>query len=797
MRFSEFWLREYVNPPVSTDQLVAQLTMAGLEVDAVEPAAPEFSGVVVAEVVSVESHPNADKLRVCQVSVGSDQPLQIVCGAPNVRLGMKAPLATVGAIMPGDFKIKKAKLRGVESFGMLCSARELGLAESSDGLWELPQDAPVGQDLRDYLQLNDTVIEVDLTPNRADCLSVEGIARETAVINRMDWQPPAVEAVLPGCDDKWGVVIDEAAAHSCPRYLGRLIQGIDPEAETPMWMQERLRRSGIRSLGPVVDVTNYVLLELGQPLHAFDANRLRGGITVRIARRGEQLALLNGQEIELQGNELIIADQERPLALAGVMGGEDSAVTQDTRNIFLECAFFAPEAIMGKARQHGLHTDSSHRFERGVDPQLPPRALERATRLLVDIVGGQPGPVVEVNEPEHLPQLNPVRLRAGRVKTVLGIEFRVQDIVDILQRLGMKVEPQEAGRWQVVPPSFRFDISLEEDLIEELARIHGYDSLPVQVPLLPAELRGAPEETLPLARILEVLSDRGYQEAITYSFVDAGLQRKITPDIEPIPLANPLSSEMGVMRTSLWSGLLQAVRHNLNRQHRRVRLFESGLCFATVEGETVQQRRLAAVAIGPVLPDQWGEPERSVDFYDLKGDLEALLDLTGQAERIRFQADKHPALHPGQCARIFDTEHQQSCGWLGMLHPSLGKELGFDDNVFLFETDLSILERRRLPEFQPLSRQPLVRRDLALVIPESVPAQSLLEQVEQLVGGWLVDLVLFDVYQGEGLGEGEKSLGFRLVIQDRERTLTDDEVERLVEKVIESLNQTFGARLRE
>ncbi len=795
MRFSEAWLREYVDPPLDTEHLVEQLTMAGLEVDAVEPAAPPFSGVVVAEVISVEPHPNADRLRVCQVVAGAEMPLQIVCGAPNVHQGMKAPLATVGAVLPGGAKIRKSRLRGVESFGMLCSAKELGLAETAEGLWELPADAPVGEDLRAYLQLDDRVIEVDLTPNRADCLSVEGIAREVAVLNRIDWRPGAVEAVTPLHEERLSVEVAEEAKSGCPRYLGRLIRGIDPRAPTPMWMQERLRRSGIRSLGAVVDVTNYVLLELGQPLHAFDAARIDDGIQVRLGRPGEKLTLLNDQEITLSGDELVIADARRPLALAGIMGGRESAVDDTTEDILLECAFFAPAAIMGKARRYGLHTDASHRFERGVDPQLQARAMERATRLILEIAGGRPGPVVAAVATEHLPRKRPISLRAAQIERILGRGFPAAEVTAILKRLGMAVEADRPGHWQVTPPSFRFDIDIEADLIEELARIAGYQNLPTRSPRLPVTLRSVPEERLSLARANALLCDRGYQEAITYSFVDAALQQKLAPQREPVPLVNPLSSDMAVMRTTLWTGLLQALRYNLSRQQSRIRLFESGLRFCRKDGAIRQEKCLAGILSGDAFPEQWALPRRPVDFYDLKGDVEALLALTGRRTFI-FRPESHPALHPGQSAAIVDRADQRHCGWLGMLHPVLAEELGIDQDVFLFELDQDVIERCRLPFYRAVSRFPAVRRDLAVVVDDVVPAQALLDTVADSVGKLLVDLVLFDVYRGSGLAEKEKSLALGLVLQHPERTLTDDEVDRLIDQVLETLEQRFGARLR-
>ncbi len=795
MRLSEAWLRELVNPPIDTHHLVEQLTMAGLEVDSVEPAAPDFSGVVVAEVISVEPHPNADRLRICRVDAGKESPLQIVCGAPNVYEGMKAPLALVGAVLPSGQKIGRSKLRGVESFGMLCSAKELGLAETSEGLWELPADAPVGEDLRRYLQLDDHIIDVDLTPNRADCLSVEGIAREVAVLNQMDWQPEKVSPVAPLHEETLPITVAQEAKSACPRYLGRLIRGVNSKAPTPIWMQERLRRSGIRSLSAVVDITNYILLEMGQPLHAFDAAKIVGGIQVRLGHPGERLVLLNDQEVVLDGDELVIADAERPLALAGIMGGLDSAVGDNTTDILLECAFFSPAAIMGKARKFGLHTDSSHRFERGVDPQLQARAMERATRLIMEIAGGRPGPVVEVVAPEQLPHKQPIQLRGRQIERILGRGFAPEEVAAILQRLGMKVKAIQPDGWQVIPPSFRFDINLEADLIEELARIAGYQHLPTRAPQLPMTLQAVPEEQLPLDRIRALLCDRGYQEAITYSFVDATLQQKLAPDLEPVPLANPLSADMSVMRTTLWTGLLQALRYNLNRQQSRIRLFESGLRFYRDGGSIRQEKCLAGIVCGTLFPEQWGQSQHGVDFYDVKGDVEALFGLTGR-RTFAFSPESHPALHPGQSAAIIDRADQRHCGWLGMLHPLLAEELEIDQDVYLFELDQTVVEQRHIPFYQPISKFPSVRRDLAIVVPESVPAQALLDAITACVGKLLVGLTLFDVYRGAGLAENEKSLAFSLVLQHPERTLTDDEVEQLIDQVVETLSQRFGAKLR-
>ncbi|MDO9241866.1 MAG: phenylalanine--tRNA ligase subunit beta, partial [Methylicorpusculum sp.] len=601
MKLSEAWLRERVNPAISTDELVAQLTMAGLEVDSVEPAAAVFSGVVVGEVVAMEQHPDADRLRVCTVKTGEQEPLQIVCGAANVRVGLKIPAALVGAVLPGDFKIKKSKLRGVESFGMLCSEKELGLAEEASGLMELAAGAPVGVDIRDYLTLNDNLIEVDLTPNRADCLSVEGIAREVSVLNQMDLSAlPVVKAPITHSDElPVSVDVEEA----CPRYLGRLIKSVDAKADTPLWMQERLRRSGLRSLGPLVDVTNYVLLEMGQPLHAFDLAKLSGGIQVRWAHKDETLELLNNQSVQLDTDALVIADEHCALALAGIMGGSSSAVNDETQDVFLECAFFTPDKMMGKARKYGLHTDSSHRFERGVDPFLQERAIERATQLILEIAGGSAGPITERISTAHLPERQPVKLRRQKLDSILAVALDDAEIIKIFTGLGMMVESVSEG-WQVTPPGFRFDITIEADLIEELARVYGYNRLPQTSLLMRSELSKAPETVVELDTVKDTLVARDYQEVITYSFVDEQLQQAITPGETVVRLQNPLSSELAVMRSSLWCGLIQAALYNINRQQGRIRIFESGLRFLQKQDELIQQKMLAGLVLGEAYSEQ-------------------------------------------------------------------------------------------------------------------------------------------------------------------------------------------------
>ncbi|HEY0634469.1 MAG TPA: phenylalanine--tRNA ligase subunit beta, partial [Gammaproteobacteria bacterium] len=732
MKFSEQWLREWVNPAISSEELSAQLTMAGLEVDAMAPVAPAFSGVVVGEVVSVVQHPDADKLRVCQVNVGSGELLTIVCGASNVRAGLHVPAAVVGAELPGDFKIKKAKLRGVESFGMLCSAKELGLAEVSEGLLELPVDSPVGASIRDYLRLDDMTFELGITPNRSDCLSIAGIAREVGVLNKLEVTGPAIDAVAADSADTFPVTVQAPA--DCPRYLGRVMRGVNVKAETPEWMKERLRRSDIRSLGPIVDVTNYVLLELGQPMHAFDLARLRGGIVVRRAEPGEKLALLNDSEITLDDDTLVIADQNGPLALAGVMGGRDSAVGDATRDIFLESAFFAPLSLAGRARRYGLHTDSSHRFERGVDPEMAHRAIERATALIKAIAGGEAGPVIELTNVNALPERPSITLRHSRIARILGIEITRHEVADILNRLGMQLMERGEG-WQVVPPSFRFDIAIEEDLVEEVARVYGYDRITTTHPVGSLVMQARPEASVSRQRLRLALVERGYQEAITYSFVEPRLQQLLDPRKAPIALANPISAEMSVMRTSLWPGLVQALLHNLNRQQGRVRIFEQGLVFIGQGTEIKQEMMMGGLVFGGTLPEQWGVREQAADFFDAKADLEALLALSGDAEGFTFVADTHSALHPGQSARLL--RDGKPVGWIGALHPELLRTVDIAGNVLVFEVELTAIQKGVLPKFAELSKFPAIRRDLALVVDRTISAAQLLKTVKKSAPSFL------------------------------------------------------------
>ena len=792
MKFSEKWLRGWVNPQVNRDELVARLSMAGLEVDSVTPAAGEFSGIIVGEVLSTEQHPDADKLRVCQVSNGSET-FQVVCGAPNVRPGLKIPFAMIGAQLPGDFKIKKAKLRGVESNGMLCSAAELQISEENDGLLELADDAPVGEDIRVYLDLDDASIEVDLTPNRGDCLSLAGLAREVGALYNVPVTRPLIPAVAPAHDEVRPVEL--LAPTACPRYLGRVIRNVDLSRPTPLWMVERLRRADVRSIDAAVDITNYVMLELGQPMHAFDLAEINGGIRVRMAEEGEKLVLLDGQEVALRGDTLVIADHTRALAIAGVMGGEHSGVATDkTRDLFLESAFFDQIAIAGKARSYGLHTDASHRYERGVDFRLAREAMERATALLLEIVGGEAGPIIEAVSEQHLPNIAPVTLRAERIDQMLGMQMPAVEVEQLLNGLGLKTSASGEGQWQVEVPSHRFDISIEVDLIEELARLYGYNHLPVRYPQARLAPQAKPEARAELPSLRRLLVARGFQEAITYSFIDPKLFELFSPGVEPLLLANPISSDMAAMRATLWPGLVKALQHNLNRQQDRVRLFESGQRFVGQLGELQQQPMIAGVVCGSRLPEGWANSRDSIDFFDVKADVEAVLGFTGALEDFAFVAGKHPALHPGQTARI--ERDGREVGYLGALHPELGKALGLDRPVYLFELVLEEVVQGRLPKFSELSRFPETRRDLALIAGRDVASSAVLQVIRDNAGEWLTDLRLFDVYQGKGIDPDRKSLAVGLTWQHPSRTLNDDEVNATLQNILTSLEQGLNTTLR-
>ncbi|MEX2333620.1 MAG: phenylalanine--tRNA ligase subunit beta [Pseudohongiella sp.] len=803
MIFTQQWIREWLGASVDSailtpGRLVSQLTMAGLEVDAHGPVAAAFSGVVVAEVVDVQPHPDADKLRVCRVSDGS-QTLQVVCGAPNVRAGLKVPYATIGAELPGaeadkSFRIKKAKLRGVESNGMLCSAAELGLSDAADGLFELPADAPVGTDIRQYLDLDDVFFELDLTPNRGDCLGIRGIAREIAALNGLQVSAPDMSVVPATIQDTFPVRI--TAPDACPRYLGRVVRNINVSAQTPLWMQEKLRRCGLRSIDPVVDITNYVLLELGQPMHAFDLAQLKQEICVRLATADDELVLLDGKTVQPDSDTLLITDATGPLALAGIMGGEHSGVNSNTRDVFLECAYFAPLAVAGRARRYGLHTDASHRYERGVDFELQALAMERATALLLEICGGEAGPVSQALGELTVPR--EVSLKPANVSRLLGMAMSDAKIISILEVLGIKSLANSQDEMRFAVPSFRFDISIEADLIEELARVHGYDKLPVTRPAVRMQLPEQPESVVSISRLRERLVTLGYQEVITYSFVEPGLMALVQESPPPVPLQNPISADMSVMRTSLWPGLLSTLKHNVNRQQARVRLFETGQVFLRREGDHEQTIRqpemLAGLVYGGRQPPDWSQGKESVDFFDLKGDLETLLGLTARADEFIFESAEHPALHSGQCARI--VLNGRHVGLMGALSPRLQRELDFNNRVYVFEIELGAVLATKIPKFNPLSRFPEVSRDLATVVDQQVSAQALRQVLQAEAGEFLVGLRIFDVYQGDALGENKKSVALGLTWQHPSRTLGDDDVNVIIKRCVKGLEDKFNAELR-
>ncbi|QCR36312.1 phenylalanine--tRNA ligase subunit beta [Nissabacter sp. SGAir0207] len=795
MKFSELWLREWVNPAISSNELAEQITMAGLEVDDVEPVAGAFHGVVVGEVVECGQHPNADKLRVTKVNVGGERLLDIVCGAPNCRQGLKVAVATVGAVLPGDFKIKAAKLRGEPSEGMLCSFSELGISDDHNGIIELPEDAPIGTDIREFLKLDDNTIEISVTPNRADCLSIIGVARDVAVNNQLPLNAPEIAPVAATIADTLPIKVE--ATEACPRYLGRVVKGINVKAATPLWMKEKLRRCGIRSIDPVVDVTNYVLLELGQPMHAFDLNRIEGGIVVRMAQPDETLVLLDGNEVKLRDDTLVIADHQKALAMGGIFGGEHSGVNEETQDVLLECAYFDPLAITGRARRYGLHTDASHRYERGVDPALQPKALERATALLLAICGGEAGPVIDATHEATLPQPATITLRREKLARLIGIEIADEQVSDILTRLGCTVTATENG-WQAVAPSWRFDMQIEEDLVEEVARVYGYNNIPDVPVRANLEMTKHREADLPLKRVKTLLVDRGYQEAITYSFVDPKVQALLHPGEASLVLPSPISVEMSAMRLSLWTGLLSAVVYNQNRQQGRVRLFESGLRFVPDQAADLgirQDLMLAGVIAGNRYEEHWDLARQPVDFYDLKGDVEAILELTGKAADIQFRAAANPALHPGQSAGIY--LHGEHIGFIGVVHPELERKLDLNSRTVVFEILWNKAADRVVPDASEISRFPANRRDIAVVVAENVPADDILAECKKVGANQVVGVNLFDVYRGKGVADGFKSLAISLVLQDTARTLEEEEIAATVAKCVEALKQRFQASLRD
>ncbi|MEK5769450.1 phenylalanine--tRNA ligase subunit beta [Acinetobacter variabilis] len=791
MKISENWLRTWVNPAIDSEKLSDQLTMLGLEVDDLSPAAKPFTGVVVGEVLTVEQHPDADRLRVTTVNIGSGEPLQIVCGAPNVRAGMKAPVATIGAVLPGDFKIKKGKLRGVESQGMLCGASEIDLEDKIDGLLELPADAPVGVNVREYLDLDDNVIDISITPNRGDCFSIRGIAREIGVINQLPVTAPEIKEVAATLADEKKVVVE---TEGCPRYLGRVIKNVNTKAPTPEWMERALVRAGIRQHSILVDITNYVLMELGQPLHAFDGGKVQGSVHVRQAKAGEKLVLLNEQEVELQDDVMVIADVEKALAIAGIMGGLSSSVTDETTEIFLESAFFAPLHIAGRARRFGLHTDASQRYERGVDFELPMIAMHRASQLIAELAGGEFGPIIVAEKPELLPKREAIELEQAQVDQLLGYTVESDFITDALTRLGCSVTVKAKGQWSVVPPSHRYDMAIYQDLIEEVARIHGYDNIQISLPVIDVKLAKY-EDQFELTQLRQTAVTLGYQEAISFSFADLKLEKQLNPEVNPLALANPISSDLAVMRSTLLSSLIPCVQYNVNRQQNRVRFFELGLRFDYQNAASIHDLKqiptFALIATGSRTPETWHGKAQPMDFFDFKGDIEEIL--AAARLNVEYVRSERSWLHPGQSAEILVDG--QSIGYLGRLHPSLEDELDLA-TTWIAELDQSAVLQTYVSYFTELSRFPSVRRDIALLISDKINVSEIQGLIEKTGGELLGSTWLFDVYTGQGVEEGKRSLAFALLWQHPSRTLEDAEIKSGMDNILQVLENTYQATLR-
>ncbi|STX29865.1 Phenylalanyl-tRNA synthetase beta subunit [Legionella beliardensis] len=793
MKVSENWLREWANPALNVEELAALLTMAGLEIDAINPVAGHFNKVIVAQVVQTKPHPQADRLTLCDVNIGKDYLLKIVCGAANVRTGLKVALAQIGAILPNDLTIKETKIRGELSQGMLCSATELGLLDVSEGIIELAEDAPIGADLREYLVLNDCVLDIDLTPNRADCLSVLGIAREVAALTQSNLVTIPTLTVKPHIDEQKTIHLE--ALDACPQYCGRIIRGINSQATTPFWMQERLRRAGLRVIHPVVDITNYVMLELGQPMHGFDLNQLKGDIVVRYSHENEAITLLDGQEVTLKEGVLLIADNDTPLAIAGVMGGVQSGVSETTTDIFLESAFFNPRAIAKVARRFNLFTDSAQRFERGVDPNLQVIAMERATSLLLEIVGGQAGPVTLKTEPEHLPTNPVIKFNPNKVKQLTGLDIAATEIGQMLSHLGMSVKKEEAI-WQVTAPSYRFDIHLDVDLVEEIVRLYGYDK--IQGTSMIAAIQAGvtnPAEVL-LAKFNRFFIARNYYETISYSFVDPELQKILCPNVDALTLLNPISSELSQMRVSMWPGLIASMIHNIHRQQTTIKFYENGVIFNVVDGKIAEEHCLAGLLTGDFAPLSWVEEKRKIDFFDAKGDLEALFQLL-QLEEVCFKPnDKHPALHPGKTAELI--WQNQTIGWCGVLHPRIADALDLTDEVILFELKLKSLTKDNIVRYRKISKYPQIRRDLSFLVAKEVTIDQIKKVVVQVVKPELLrSFDVFDVYTGKHISADKKSLAIAITLQDNNRTLIDEEINEIISAIINKLNEEFAITLRD
>jgi phenylalanyl-tRNA synthetase beta chain len=791
MKFSEKWLREFVNPKIDSETLMHQLTMAGLEVDDNEPACLPFDGLVVAEVKSVAKHPDAKKLHICEVDCGEKELLTIVCGASNVREGLRTVLAKVGASLADKPKLQPVELKGVTSYGMLCSASEIGLGEDHDGIIELSIEEPVGKPLNEIVDIDDNIIEISLTPNRGDCLSIRGIAREVAVFNQLDLPEFKIKSV--DSISKAARKIKLSAETVCPRYVGRVIENVDTSAKTPLWLSEKLRYSGIRSINIVVDITNFVMLELGQPMHAFDNDYLKGDIEVRYPQDNEKLKLLDESEHELKSETLLIVDDSGPLAMAGLMGGFDSAVTTESKNVFLESAFFTPEVISGEARQYGMHTDSSHRFERGVDPQLQKAAIERASELIIQLCGGEAGPVVEMTSEENIPKNSEVILRKSQIKRILGIDLDEQFVTDTFSSLGMDCKFKE-NQWFVVAPSHRFDVNIEVDLIEELARIYSYDAITVATPNNHLKMQRPNQVHLSVKKIREILINRDYQEVITYSFIDPESNKLLNSKEKSLVLANPIAPELSAMRNSLVSGLLNSLQYNIKRQRDRIRLFETGLVFNGCD-DLKQEFHVGGLMYGNIHEKQWDKEFISSDFYDLKSDIEAILYSVVETRRIEFKQSKAEILHPGQAVDVLIDGNV--IGYFGQLHPRISAKFDLNNIAYLFDFEMKSLSKVEVLKFQAISKFPSVKRDISVLIDEAIPMADVLASVEKNGTAALSKLELFDVYQGESIENNKKSIALGLTFQVTSSTLRDEEVETIMRNVVDGLYNKFGAKLRE
>ncbi|WP_038320631.1 phenylalanine--tRNA ligase subunit beta [Kingella kingae] len=784
MQFSYTWLKTQANPNLSADQLSHLLTMAGLEVEELNAAAPDFSGVVVAEVKSVEKHPDADRLNVTQVDAGTGELIQIVCGAPNVKVGIKVPCALPNALLPNDFKIKPTKMRGVVSNGMLCSAKELGLEDKVDGLLVLPENAPVGQNIREFLDLDDAIFTLKITPNRTDCLSIKGIAREVSALTQCEFNLIQINHIATQTMQKQAVQID--APNDCGRFISRVISGVNATAASPDWLVQRLERSGIRSISPLVDIGNYVMLEIGQPMHVFDADKISGSLRVRRAKNGEVLDCLNEKTVTLANNTLVIADEQQALSIAGLMGGAASAVSDETKNIVLEAAWFNPLIISGKSRQYGFGSDSSFRFERGVDSELQRDAIERATELVVQICGGEVGEIMEVLG--DLPAAKTVEIRTARVEKVLGVSIENQRIETILQHLGLQPEKTADG-FHVTAPSFRYDIEIEADLIEEIARVYGYENIPDDYTSGKLAMLKLPENRHSRFGVYQKMAARGFQEVVSYAFVDEQWEQDFANNQDPIRLQNPLAAQYAVMRSTLMGGLIEILQNNLNRKQNRVRVFEIARIFRKENNQFVQTERVGGLVYGSALPEQWGEKSHPVDFYDLKADVETLL----RGKNAAFVKAEHSALHPGRCAAI--VVDGVNVGIIGELHPKWTQKYDLPQAPLLFELDMDAVLTTEKVRYQAVSKFQAGRRDLAFVLPENVAFADLQAALGQVNNPIIQGIELFDVYRGAGLPENHKSLAVKISLQDMNATLTDETVEPIIQELIAQA-ETVGAKLR-